>query len=378
MLFLESDFTEDILDTFTLVPLPKVRPLNYFEIDGTQNKNFINNIKIVNGTKFMSSIDDKGETRTTPQVADIAIQNTPKGNYDMMTAFDSLENGSTVLTSQLAGDLSGGSIDVNTDIDYISILRLGPEDNYRNYKEIAIVDWKDGTTKYAARDYLIDSHAVYFYSIRSVTINGTYGRIFNTKEALNTYEYDWIISDPKTHIAILNSKISSVSYNSKDGTIEPIGATYATVNRFSNLSYRSFTLTGTIASQTDLDGSLGVATRKNQDIPARLADRIKNIYQSKLGYEPTAVNNSLLVDTNQERLVKEQAMKILNDGKPKLFKSPTEGLMYVKLSKIQLNPKDNLSRYVADFSAQVTEIGEVTEDVLDYFKIVDTNYYQDI
>ena len=121
-----------------------------------------------------------------------------------------------------------------------------------------------------------------------------------------------------------------------------------------------------------------MATRKNQDIPARLADRIKNIYQSKLGYEPTAVNNSLLVDTNQERLVKEQAMKILNDGKPKLFKSPTEGLMYVKLSKIQLNPKDNLSRYVADFSAQVTEIGEVTEDVLDYFKIVDTNYYQDI
>lgn len=376
MLFAENE--DIILDTFTFLPLPKINSLNYFEINGTKDSNIINDLKINDGDSYLSSYDSDGTALSTPTAKEITIKNNKIANYDMISGFDSIEDGATIVNAQMAGTLSAGNIAAMTDLKYISILRLGPEDNYTKYHEVALINWEEGKTKYATRDYLINSHAVYFYSIRPVTKMETYGRIYKTKEALNTYEYDWIISDPYTHITILNSKISSISYNSKDGVIEPIGATYATVNRFSNLNYRSFTLTGTISSQTDLDGSLGFSTRSTQKISQDITDRINAIYQSKLGYAPSDVNNSLLVDLNQERLVREKAMNILNDGRPKLFKSPTEGLMFVKLSKIQITPKENLDRYVADFSAQVTEIGQVTEEVLDYFKIVDKNYYEDM
>lgn len=378
MLFEEKTTEDVILDTFTLVPLPKIVPLNYFEINGTKTNNIINDLKINDGDTYLAGYDTAGTKLTTPIETVISLKDAAISNYDMISGFDSLEHGSTIINAQLAGTLSAGNIPAMTDLQYISVLRLGPEDNYKNYHEIAIVNWIDDQTKYSTRDYLIDSHAVYFYSIRAVTKAQNYGRIYKTKEALNTYDYDWIISDPHTHFAILNSKISSITYNSKDGIIEPIGATYATVNRFSDLNYRSFTLTGTISSQTDIDGSLGIATRASQTIPAEIKDRIESIYNSKLGQSPENISNSMLVDLHQERLIREHAMDILNDGRPKLFKSPTEGLMFVKLSKIQVTPKDNLDRYVADFSAQVTEIGKVTEDVLDYFKIVDKNYYEDM
>lgn len=362
------------LDTFTMVPLPKTTPLNYFEVNGTKENNLINSLKINDGTSYWAAVNDAGAPIDEPILKDIAIQERPIQNYDMMTSFDSSKECTTLVDAQFAGTLSAGNLSLADEVDYISILRLGPEDNYKAYKEIAIVNWVDGVMKYSTRDYLIDSHAVYFYSIRVITNNGTYGTILRNKEALNTYEYDWIISDQDTRLLVLDSKISSITYNSKDGVIEPIGANYAIVNRLSNLNYRSFTLTGTISSQTDFDGSLGIATRNNQDIPEAIKNRIESIYKSKLGAPRDAIRNSMLVDLNQERLIKEQAMNILNDGRPKLFKSPTEGLMYVKLSKVQLTPEAKLNRYIGHFSAQVTEIGPVTEEVLDQFKIIDRNY----
>lgn len=377
MLFSEKNTTDPILDTFTLNPLPKITPLNYFEVNSGKGYNIVNDLKINNGTKYLATCDGNGKA-ITPVASTIEVNTSAYKNYDMLTGFDSLEDGETLVNAQLAGTLSAGNIPAITDLAYISVLRLGPEDNYKVYKEIAIVNWVEGHMQYSTRDYLIESHAVYFYSFRAVSKYESYGKIFNSKEALNTYDVDWLISDPHTHIAILNSKISSITYNSKDGVVEPIGAKYAMVNRFSDLNYRSFTLTGTISSQTDLDGSLGVATRNAQKIPQDIQNRIEAAYKAKEGCAPDSLNNNMLVDLNQERLVKQHAMDILNDGRPKLFKSPTEGLMFVKLSSVQLTPNAKLSRYIADFSAKVTEIGAVTEDVLDYFKIVDTNYYEDM
>lgn len=60
-------------------------------------------------------------------------------------------------------------------------------------------------------------------------------------------------------------------------------------------------------------------------------------------------------------------MKWLSDGKPKLYRSETEGNMIVILSGISFSPLDKSGRMVYTMSATVTEIAEYNlENLLNY------------
>lgn len=61
----------------------------------------------------------------------------------------------------------------------------------------------------------------------------------------------------------------------------------------------------------------------------------------------------------QEREFRERVMTFLYNGEPKIFKSPTEGLILVRLTDISFTPKNELGRKIYDFSCTMTEIGKV-------------------
>lgn len=60
-----------------------------------------------------------------------------------------------------------------------------------------------------------------------------------------------------------------------------------------------------------------------------------------------------------EREFRRRVMEFVYDGKPKIFKSPTEGLLLVKLTDISLTPNTTLGRMIYDFSCTMTEIGKI-------------------
>lgn len=66
----------------------------------------------------------------------------------------------------------------------------------------------------------------------------------------------------------------------------------------------------------------------------------------------------------QEREFRERVMKFLYNGEPKIFKSPTEGLIMVRLTDISFTPKNELGRKIYDFSCTMTEIGRVDMESL--------------
>ena len=68
-------------------------------------------------------------------------------------------------------------------------------------------------------------------------------------------------------------------------------------------------------------------------------------------------------------LASEKVIDILSNGHKKLFKSPSEGLMVVKLSGVNLTPKTNVGRLIYDFSATVTEVGRFNVESLDDFDL---------
>jgi hypothetical protein len=78
-----------------------------------------------------------------------------------------------------------------------------------------------------------------------------------------------------------------------------------------------------------------------------------------------------------EREFKLEVLDWLNDGKPKLFKSPSEGLYLVRLMNISLTPEESINRLVHNFTATAYEIGESSYKGLDEHSIVDLTFVKD-
>ena len=85
-------------------------------------------------------------------------------------------------------------------------------------------------------------------------------------------------------------------------------------------------------------------------------------------YRGTVYNKNDLTgkNINSERYFKLLVLDWLSNGKPKLFRSPTEGNYVVRLMNVSLTPKDNLGRMLHDFTCTAYEIANT-----DYFSLKD-------
>lgn len=133
--------------------------------------------------------------------------------------------------------------------------------------------------------------------------------------------------------------------------------------------------------------------QENKSDNLSLKDGYKQHLEEKLGartiYSRYLYKNAnRLVDTSLsdrmiylERKFRDFVMHWLSDGKPKLFRSETEGNMIVMLSGISFTPLQGSSRMVYTFSGTVTEIAEYNlENLLDYDLVpteIRTNYVGD-
>jgi hypothetical protein len=74
----------------------------------------------------------------------------------------------------------------------------------------------------------------------------------------------------------------------------------------------------------------------------------------------------------REREFKLDVMEWLNNGQPKLFRSPAEGNYIVRLMNISLSPNDTLGRMLHTFTCSATEIAAPTfENFYDYGFVVE-------
>lgn len=87
---------------------------------------------------------------------------------------------------------------------------------------------------------------------------------------------------------------------------------------------------------------------------------------------PDSTNNEVNQATDltsytiaQERKYKMAVLDWLNNGKPKVFTSPTEGKYLVRLSNVSLSPNETLGRMLHTFSATAYEVGLSSYDELD-------------
>lgn len=199
-----------------------------------------------------------------------------------------------------------------------------------------------------AYDKYLDYSIGYKYRLRMIFTAGSYS--YTT--LLPATEDVFVINDSDiklennegTFLTIrYNPTINSYKYNIKDIITPTIGGIYPIVRRSGNQKYRTFTIGGLI-SYRDMPEDSGLFIT---------SDQVAHLKGDDWDLEML-----------KERTFREQVLAFLFADEVKLYRSPTEGQMLVRLSNISLTPNATLGRHIWEFSAQATEIDECSVNAL--------------
>lgn len=287
------------------------------------------------------------------------INITPEMNFDngyMSIKIQSTDNlNGTYILARTAGSLDGTDTDV-----WYPLATL----NYTNDQENSEV-YKDFTVtqgyKYSYRLYKDENNVR--YQVQSMPVMADFEDMFL---------YDGI-----RQLRIrFNPQVSSFKTNILESKAEAIGSKYPFFFRNGRVSYKEFPINGLISywmNESDHSGLFlsddqigledGVFERlRTKEIGVTLPTRVRTTNQS--GYNFAA-----------ERTFKLSVLDWLNDGKPKLFRSPGEGTYLVRLMDVSLSPEQQLSRMIHNFSCTAYEISDISYESLKKNKILTLPHY---
>lgn len=195
------------------------------------------------------------------------------------------------------------------------------------------------------RDYSIEQGKRYHYS------NGIHHT--QTRSSIYADFEDSFLTDKNGRQLKIrfNPKVSSFKTTILETKTDTIGAKYPFFFRNGNVSYKEIPISGLISLLMD-DNHLfmgtsaqGSLTRPGTNAPesSDVADLPHNLSSSNI---------------RNEREFKLAVLDWLNNGEPKLFRSPTEGNYVVRLMNVTLQPNDTLGRMLHTFSATGYEVEE--------------------
>lgn len=212
-------------------------------------------------------------------------------------------------------------------------------------------------------DNTIESQVFYQYKLQVTKINDADNVISpsfgNTQKIARTLEHSYLLGDNRQLKLKFNTTINNYNYQVVESKIDPLGSKYPIVTRNGATYYRNFPINGLISFQSDEQELF-----YTQD-ELYGGSAIKQLYKNK--YYPDQTSNKIyndMYDVFYEKKFREKVIQFLYDGKIKLFKSPTEGNILVRLMNVSFAPNQSLGRMIYTFSCTVCEIGEVNMDNL--------------
>lgn len=157
-----------------------------------------------------------------------------------------------------------------------------------------------------------------------------------------------------------NPKVSSFKKDVLETKTDTIGGKFPFIFRNGSVSYKEFPISGLISRLENgcFDLEPFEPASKRDSTPSRRAAR------------PYSLTDLSDENIYAERQFKMEVLDFLTDGKPKLFRSPTEGNYLVRLMNTSLTPEDTLGRMLHTFSCTAYEIGECDYDTFLFYGII--------
>ena len=201
----------------------------------------------------------------------------------------------------------------------------------------------------------LENATEYYYAYQNDNSGLKCLAIINADEpTAKDYEYSYLCDKENTLCLKYDGAVSSFKRNYQDSKQDTLGGEFPYIFRNGNTRYAEMTFTALIAKD------LGALS--NADF----------LEEKKSQYRTATNNNSFKSLTpaqvfRQEKAYRDEVYNWLNNGKPKIFKSATEGLFLVYVINATLSPKKELGNMLYEVSATLYEIGDInTDNLLEY------------
>lgn len=195
-------------------------------------------------------------------------------------------------------------------------------------------------------DYSASAGQNHSYKIIGVYMNDEESDVESV--SINYILNDAFLTDKDRSLRIqYDPDVTSFKIITDDSITKTLGSRYPFARRNGDTYYRQFNIGGLIS----YEGEGGAFEQHDTEPKPLFVDMPPSISESD--------NYNKMILT--ERAYRDLVLDFLHDGKIKLFKSNTEGLIPVRLTNISLTPNKTLGRNIWSFSAQATEMAMPTE-----------------
>lgn len=223
------------------------------------------------------------------------------------------------------------------------LTRGSDKDNFNNWEIVYRFQLNgDLPSSWQWKDFTVEQGCQYKYALQQYN-NYLYSDRIESNVVTADFE-DFYLYDGERQLRLaFNPKISSFKTTLAEQKIDTIGGQYPYFVRNGRMSYKEFPVSGLLSYLTDSE----------------------ELFCSQMEISSPDAHTELTSDNiTTERLFKLKVLDWLNNGKPKLFKSATEGNYIVRLLNVSLTPNDTLGRMVHVFQATAYEIDEFSYDAL--------------
>lgn len=227
------------------------------------------------------------------------------------------------------------------------VLKRGcSKDNYGEWNTILNFQLNGSRpSRWLYRDFTVEHGYEYKYALQQYNDRDLYSNKIYTEPVYVAFE-DILLYDGEKQLKMkFNPKITSFKNTLLETKTNTIGNKYPYTFRNGSVCYKEFPINGLISYFSD-EEELFIS---NEEI--LLNEKTTN-----------------LLDTNlaSERLFKLKVLEFFNDGKPKLFRSPTEGNYIVKLINVSMTPTDQVGRMLHSITGTAYEVADCNyENMLD-------------
>lgn len=248
------------------------------------------------------------------------------------------------------------------------IRRADSRDNFLTWRDVYICVCNQQTVNELPLfyDYTIESGVWYKYGVQEIDIKGHKDTLFVIpKPVMRNFNYSFILGKDNRQLRLqFNNTIPNFKYQVSESKQDPIGSKYTKVTRNAITKYRTFSLNGLISFWMDED-NLFTSKKELYYLPRKGSthgeDDIVSLYDNY-----NLKNHIMQYDYIYEKDFRNKVLEFLQDGEPKLFKSPTEGNIIIRLMDVNCTPNQSTDRMIYNFSANAHEIDEA--NMINYTK----------
>lgn len=254
---------------------------------------------------------------------------------------------------------------------YLTVRRASHRTNFTKWELLAAKNISS-LSAWDFQDNTVESMTGYRYQLQYSTGTQVYRPIYIEDDSIIHCDfYGALFSDSEKMLRIsFNFQPTNRTNAMSRSKTDTLGGQYPVFTQNAKLKYHTYSISGRISSEDN--GELFLA---KEDI---FGDEY---YSYRYDPDTTVPHNAECqgIKSNNdwlyEREYRDAVEEWLDNGKPKLFRSMTEGNMIVMLDTISLTPDTVLGRRLYDFSATMYEMGDGTDlesiTSLGLFNIID-------